>query len=143
MKTALLVALIVLVSGAAVAAPAKVETVEAKVQRVVDGDTLAVTAHIWVKQSVETLVRIAGIDTPELKGACKAEKTKAKAAKDYLEGLFKKTHDVRLKNVKTDKYGGRVVADVHLPDGRSVAKLLIKSGHARPYKGGKRKSWCP
>lgn len=44
-------------------------------------------------------------------------------------------------NVKWDKYGGRILAEVHV-DGRSLADMLIERGLARPYHGGKRDGWC-
>ena len=47
--------------------------VMAQVLRVIDGDTIAVRAQIWIGQSVETRVRIVGVDTPELRGRCALE----------------------------------------------------------------------
>ncbi len=40
------------------------------------------------------------------------------------------------------KYFGRVVADVATADGVDVGAVLIAAGHARPYDGGARGSWC-
>ena len=40
------------------------------------------------------------------------------------------------------KYAGRVVADVTLEDGRSLADILITADLARPYDGGTREGWC-
>ena len=54
--------------------------VAAELVRVVDGDTLAVKAHIWLGQTIETKVRIRGIDTPETKGKCAREVSMAAAA---------------------------------------------------------------
>ncbi len=41
--------------------------VTATVQEVIDGDTVAVRARIWLGQAIENRVRLAGIDTPELR----------------------------------------------------------------------------
>ncbi|WP_173980368.1 thermonuclease family protein [Magnetospirillum sp. UT-4] len=42
--------------------------IPATVQKVVDGDTVHVRARIRLGQDVETMVRLAGIDTPEIRG---------------------------------------------------------------------------
>jgi endonuclease YncB( thermonuclease family) len=44
--------------------------VMARVIRVYDGDTILVRARIWVDQEIEIRVRLAGVDTPEIKGQC-------------------------------------------------------------------------
>jgi len=117
--------------------------VVATVQDVLDGDTLAVRAQVWMDLSVETKVRIDGIDTPESRSRCDEEKARAQAAKRNLERLIgsgKRT--VVLRDVSHDKYGGRVRATVSLPDGTDLAAAQIAGGHARAYAGGKRMSWC-
>ena len=63
-------------------------------------------------------------------------------ARDVLSALIPKGTVVELSNIKDDKYLGRINANVFLPDGRDVGLILIDSGLGRPYKGGKRKSWC-
>ena len=45
--------------------------VSAVVERVVDGDTLDVRADIWLGQSLNVRVRIAGVDAPELAPAAR------------------------------------------------------------------------
>ena len=44
--------------------------------------------------------------------------------------------------VKDDKFGGRVDAGILLADGRDFARAMMDAGHARPYAGGRRESWC-
>ena len=44
---------------------------------------------------------------------------------------------IELRNIKRGKYF-RILADVWL-DGKRLSQGLIKAGHARVYKGGKRK----
>ncbi|MEO2038390.1 MAG: thermonuclease family protein, partial [Martelella sp.] len=44
--------------------------VSAEVVRVVDGDTIAVEARPWPGQIIETLVRVRGVDTREVRAAC-------------------------------------------------------------------------
>ena len=115
--------------------------VVADVQRVIDGDTLVVTAPVWLGIVVTASVRLRGIDTPELRGHCPREKELAQQAQAYLAD--KATAQVRLTNIEGDKYYGRVEADVAtVPGGLSLAQAMLASGLARPYDGGKRGDWC-
>jgi len=113
----------------------------ARVERVIDGDSLAVRVRVWLGLEVTTVVRLRGIDAPELAGRCPAERRRAVAARDALAGLVG-GGEVRLAGVETDKYGGRVVADVSDPGGRPLAAVLVDAGLARPYDGGRRAGWC-
>lgn len=93
-----------------------------EVVSVVDGDTLKV-----LRAGEQVRIRLAGIDCPELKG-----QDFGHAAKTFvLEQAARKT--VRVQQVDTDRYG-RVVAEVFLPDGRSLNRLLIEKGLAWWYR---------
>ncbi|HYD19049.1 MAG TPA: hypothetical protein VEF76_11270, partial [Patescibacteria group bacterium] len=66
--------------------------IQAKVLRVIDGDTPAVAAEIWPGTYVTISVRVGGIDTPEKKGRAKneyeaglAEQASA-ATRDLIDG---------------------------------------------------------
>ncbi len=111
----------------------------AEVVRVLDGDTLDVRIKVWLGQTIETRVRINGIDTPKMRSKCSREKEMAVAAKSRLADLIGDT--VTLRHIKNGKYAGRVVADLDL-NGESISSILIKEGHARAYGGKARKSWC-
>ncbi len=115
--------------------------VSARVLRVIDGDTIAVRALIWVGQSVETRVRIAGVDTPELRGGCALEIELATAARDLVVDALGDEPAI-LRDVRYDKFGGRVLARVESNRGEDIAALLIAAGLGRPYDGGKRAPWC-
>ena len=115
--------------------------VTARVLRVIDGDTIAVRARIWIGQSVDTRVRIVGVDTPELRGECALEIELAAAARELVvEALG--DQPVTLRDVRYDKFGGRVLARVESSTGEDIARLLIAAGLGRPYDGGKRAPWC-
>lgn len=115
--------------------------IRAEVIRVIDGDTLAVRADIWIGQTVEVSVRIRGIDTPELRGPCPEEKALAAAARDLLAVLAGPV--VAIVNVENDKYGGRVIADVTSVGGGDLARSMIERGYAQTYSGrGPRPDWC-
>ena len=113
----------------------------AVVERVVDGDTLAVRVRIWVGQDVGVLVRLRGIDAPELRGRCDSETRRAGEAAMALGRLVAEV-TVRLSQVEGDKYFGRVVADVTTASGEDVADMLLADGFARAYDGGARAQWC-
>lgn len=117
--------------------------IPARVERVVDGDTVVVVASIWIGQTVTTHVRIAGVDTPELRGQCPRERDLAVAARDGLVALLAPP-SVTLHNVRLGTYAGRVVAEIRDAQGRDVASTLLAQGLARTY-GGRdpRPSWCP
>lgn len=112
-----------------------------EVLRVIDGDTVSVRVQVWIGQDIETLVRVAGIDTPELKGKCAAERQKAMTAKQKVM-RFLADNKVSLRNITLEKYAGRVKADIHASNGQSLAQYMIAQGVARPYGGEKRQSWC-
>ena len=115
--------------------------VPALVLRVIDGDTIAVRARIWIGQSVDTRVRIVGVDTPELRGECALEIELAAAARELVvEALG--DQPVTLRDVRYDKFGGRVLARVESYTGEDIARLLIAAGLGRPYDSGKRAAWC-
>jgi micrococcal nuclease len=116
--------------------------VPAEVVKIIDGDTIAVKARIWLGQDVETHVRILGIDAPELREPqCDKELKLAEAARDRLAAVVAGGR-VTLKDIRSDKYGGRVLAEVDTLSGENVADLMLRSGLVRAYGGGERQPWC-
>lgn len=113
----------------------------ARVERVIDGDSLAVRVEVWLGLEVATVVRLRGIDAPELAGRCPDERRRAASAREALAALVA-GGAISLAGVETDKYGGRVVADVADGSGRLLAAALVDAGLARPYDGGRRGGWC-
>lgn len=109
---------------------------------VTDGDTFRGRVALWPEQTIETAIRIAGIDTPELQGKCIQEKQRASQAREALTTLLK-GRVVYLSEVQSDKYGGRYLARVQLNDGTDVAAKMIGEGYAVAYKGrGPKHDWC-
>ncbi len=115
--------------------------VTAEVLRTIDGDTLEVRASVWLGMAITTRIRIRGIDAPEIHGRCQHEKDMARAATERLAALVA-GGSVRLSAISGGKYYGRVIADVTTPDGRAVGPLMLTSGLARAYDGGRREGWC-
>ena len=118
----------------------------AKLDRVVDGDTvdalIDVGFDIWFKKRI----RFKGVDTWESRTRNLEEKAlglKAKArTKELLEKVSSKSGYFRIKSYGLGKYG-RVLADVFImdKDGKqwNVNRTLITEGHAYIYDGGKKK----
>jgi len=115
--------------------------VPARVLRVIDGDTIVVRAKVWINQEIETAVRVAGVDTPELRSACAEEKRLARAARRYVEAVVMGRW-IALTEIHYGKFGGRVVGRVWTADGKDLAWLLIRRGLGRAYRGGARTPWC-
>lgn len=108
----------------------------------IDGDTFRARVTLWPDISMETAIRLAGIDTPELRGKCPQEKQLAAEARDALTALLK-GRTVFLSRVEPDKYGSRFVATIHTADGVDVGAELIKRGLAVSYEGrGPKHDWC-
>jgi endonuclease YncB( thermonuclease family) len=115
--------------------------VEARVVRVIDGDTFVAEALLWPGHRLAVTVRLRGIDAPELRSRCWRERRAAKVARAALEGMV--GHGpVAISNVAGGKYYGRVLADVITPDGTALAPALLALAVVRPYRGGRRDTWC-
>ena len=119
---------------------------KAKLERVIDGDTIDalidVGFDIWVKKRI----RYKGIDTWESRTRDLDEKKKGLAAKDrnkeLLEKISSKPGFFRLKSYGVGKYG-RVLGEIFILDNKdnpiNINETLIKEGHAYVYEGGKKK----
>ena len=117
------------------------QRVPARVTRVIDGDTFKVEARVWPGITAQANVRVRGVDTPEIRRAkCgEYERRRGLAAREFVRGVIGER--VWLVNVTHGKFG-RVLASVLLADGRDLATLLLATGHALPYRGGRRPRWC-
>ncbi len=115
--------------------------VAARVIDVVDGDTVRVRARIWLGFDVTTLVRLDGVDAPELSASCDAERRLAGQAREFVRAQIG-GGAVVLTDIRFGKYAGRVVARVAAADETDLAGALIGAGLGRPYAGGSRQSWC-
>ena len=87
-----------------------------------DGDTCtAVTGE---------KIRLACIDTPELKGK-NANKIPAEEARDFLNQLVA-NKKVSIKRITKDRYG-RTVAEIY-KDGTNIQELIVNKGYGKIYK---------
>ena len=118
----------------------------AKLDRVVDGDTvdalIDVGFDIWVKKRI----RFMGLDAWESRTRDLEEKKLGLAAKSRVIELLEKTSSkpgyFRLKSHGVGKYG-RVLGELFVEDNDgkqwNVNETLIAEGHAYIYDGGKKK----
>ena len=84
-----------------------------------------------------------GVDSPEIRGKCQAEKILARQAKQFAVGKIRAAQAIELiPNPKRryDRYD-RLLAWVRL-DGQDLSALLIAADLGREYHGGKRQGWC-
>jgi micrococcal nuclease len=117
----------------------------AKLERVVDGDTvdalIDVGFDIWVKKRI----RFMGLDAWESRTRDLEEKKKGLAAKarviELLEETSSKSGYFRLKSHGVGKYG-RVLGELFIIDSNNIQyninETLINEGHAYKYFGGKK-----
>lgn len=117
--------------------------VKAWVESVYDGDTVTVQAYPWPQVTHHIKIRLDHLDTPEInhRAKCPEEHALGIQARDRLRELINEKV-VLLRNIRPDKYGGRMDATLSMEDDTPVAPILIKEALARPYDGGKRESWC-
>ena len=113
--------------------------------KITDGDTikLDVSKESPLIKKLGLSVRIKGIDTPEKapRAKCKKESELGQQATKYTTELVG-NKELLLSEIKWDKYGGRIVANVKV-GGVDVAQELLKKKLARVYNDGeKKKSWC-
>jgi len=113
----------------------------AEVLRVIDGDTFSARVRVWPGLDVETKVRLRGIDAAELHARCAEEFSQAEAARTALQTILAEG-GVTISRVGIDKYGGRVDALAATRATADVSAAMLAGGWARPYQGGRRKSWC-
>ena len=74
-------------------------------------------------------IRLACIDTPELKGR-KADPIPAKEARDFLNNLVT-NEEVSIRRITKDRYG-RTVAELFKND-INVQELIVKKGYGKIY----------
>lgn len=113
----------------------------AEVLRIADGDTFEARVQVWPGIAITTMVRLRGIDTPELKARCPEERVKAEAARAKLAAILAEGA-VELRGVGLDKFGGRIDASASTRSTPDVSAAILHAGLGRSYAGGRRESWC-
>ena len=104
----------------------------ARILRVIDGDTVEAEIDLGFQVSLTATLRLAGIDTPEVRGP---ERIEGRAATEYLELLLNKLAGserevtVHTHRDRTGKYG-RYLAELMVGT-RNLNEALVAAGHAR------------
>ena len=113
---------------------------KAKVDRVVDGDTIDVTLDLGFDISYRGRVRFQGINAPESRTRDAVEKERGLAAKRYVEDWVSALEQKVIIQTSLDDRGkfGRILGRILNEDGECLNDEMVSLGHATPYHGGKR-----
>ena len=119
---------------------------KAKLERVVDGDTVDALIDLGFDTWVKKRIRYMGVDAWESRTRNLAEKEKGLAAKarnkELIEEISARPGYFLLKSHGVGKYG-RVLGEIFIQDEDkneiNVNQLLIIEGHAYVYEGGKKR----
>jgi len=133
--------ILIILSLSLQAAPQYGTVTVSKVINVYDGDTFRVDINSLppiVGKNI--LIRVNGVDTPEIRGKCQYEKNLALEARDFVRDKLSNAKEIKLTNLQRGKYF-RVVANV-LVDGVSLEQELLDNKLAYRYDGGRKLSWC-
>lgn len=115
---------------------------KARVERVIDGDTVRMRVAIWLDQEILVSVRLAGVDAPELfRPKCDAERALALEAKSFVED-FLRGGEADLSHIEQGKYAGRVVARIGAGGGDLGSALVAAGLGVQSAKGRATGSWC-
>ena len=109
---------------------------------VIDGDTLRIVNPALPPPLDALSLRLLGVDAPKRAAAPDAGRGRSRRGRHRLRPPRPRPRrhgSVVL--ARWGKWGGRVLGRVAV-DGRDLATLLIRAGHAAPYGGGSRRSRC-
>ena len=116
---------------------------EAKVIRVIDGDTLDAMVDLGFNTWVKQRVRLSEINAHEIRTRNKEKKKKGLAAKArVVEVLEQNNNEILLISLGVGKYG-RCIGEIRVAknyirsekyQGKSLNKMLVAEGHADHYK---------
>jgi micrococcal nuclease len=117
---------------------------QAKVLKVIDGDTLDLLVDLGFNVHHQIRVRLNGVNTPESRTTDKAEKQLGLQAKAFTEDWVARHPVVHVSTSKDKKEKfGRILALVYCDESKHCClnEALIDSGNARAYSGEARGSW--
>jgi len=108
---------------------------KAKLDRVVDGDTMDLTIDVGFKMTTNQRIRLAHIDTPETYRVKKTseEYKKGVEAKEYVEKrLADNQNKMKINTYKSVGKYGRYIGIIWLEDGNmSLNDELVQKGYAK------------
>lgn len=102
----------------------------AKIERVVDGDTVVVMLDRGMKDYSRRTLRLYGIDAPESRTRDLEEKARGKASTAFLEEIVERCQgDVWIESHEWQGKFGRLIATIWVGD-MNVNRWLVEMGHA-------------
>ena len=119
------------------------ELIVSEIVSIYDGDTFRVNLDGDMPRifGENISIRVANVDTPEIRTKCVKEKILARKAKQFSVQKLREAKVIVLKNVQRGKYF-RIVADVYV-DGVLLSKQLLDNNLAVQYSEKKKKhNWC-
>jgi endonuclease YncB( thermonuclease family) len=108
--------------------PGKIKTMyqyKAKLNRVVDGDTVNLTIDLGFRLTYTANCRLSGINAPEM------STEEGKTSKIALTIMLGSGDKVTINSTGLDKYG-RPIVEILRKD-TTVNKIMLEQGHAKPY----------
>ena len=123
---------------------------KAKLDRIIDGDTVDAVIDLGFDVSVHKRIRLAGIDTPESRTRDLEEKERGLASKARLEEMLEGGEFI-LESKEVGKYGrvlGTLFIEKETDDNLTaepqimkvnINETLVREGYAVEYWGGKKK----
>lgn len=112
-------------------------TYRAKVERIIDGDTIVVSIDLgfdaWLHHQS---IRLEGVDTPEIRGP---ERPEGLVAKEFVEGLLPVSSEVIIqtrpntKRKSFDRWVAQVYYRVDESSWGNLGQVLLAEGLAEPY----------
>jgi len=113
----------------------------AKIEKVIDGDTVDLSVDLGFDIHHKIRVRLYGVDTPESRTVNKAEKEAGLKAKEFVKTWAETHSTVLIETVKdkNEKYG-RVLAKIYanVDNSECLNEKLISEGFAKAYFGDKK-----
>jgi len=99
--------------------------------KVIDGDTLDIVVDLGFNVSIDTRLRLLGIDAPETRTKDLAEKQKGLESRDFLCSIIYNLsgkEEVVLKSKKLDSFG-RSLGHLFI-NNENLSDIMLKNGHA-------------
>ena len=105
---------------------------KAKYIRNYDGDTITLVVDLGFKVQIKMNVRLADVNTPEIRTDNIKEKERAMKARDFVHDALTEAMDIRIKTKKSPGKYGRYIAEVFYDD-KNLNEELLQEGLADPY----------
>ena len=114
-------------------------TYKAKLDRVIDGDTIDANIDLGFDITIHKRIRLTGIDTPESRTRDLEEKARGLASKARLIELLGDGNFI-LESREVGKFG-RVLGTIYTiaEESININDTLVEEGYAVEYHGGKKK----